>query len=87
MIEDKLCFTAIEFVDDDNVRGYFYWYLCKFEDVAVDDKVIAPLGRHNNLQEGVVRQVKFTDEENAPYPLHSIKYITKVLKNERNKNV
>lgn len=82
-----MCFVAVEFVDDDNVRGYFYWYLCEFEGVATGDKVIAPLGRHNNLQEGVIRQVKFADECEAPFPLHSIKYIRKVLNDERRKNV
>lgn len=77
-----MCFTAVEFVDDVNVIGYYYWYLCEFTSVAAGDKVIAPLGRHNNLQEGIVRQVRFADEDNSPYPLHSIKRIKKVLKRE-----
>lgn len=83
-MNDGICFVAVEFVDDDNVKGYFYWYICEFAGVAVDDKVVAPLGRHNNLQVGVVRKIKFADEENAPFPMHSIKYIRKVIKIERN---
>lgn len=75
-----MCFTQVEFVDDPNVVGYGYWYLCEIPGVMVGDKVIAPLGRHNNLQEGIVRKVIFEDEFNAPYPLHSIKYIRKVNK-------
>ena len=80
MTEDKICFVAVEFVDDLNVKGYFYWYLCEITGVAVNDKVIAPLGRHNNVQEGVVRRVLYTEEYNAPYPMHSIKAIRKVIK-------
>ena len=79
-----MCFTAVEFVDDPNVVGYGYWYVCEIPGVKVDDKVIAPLGRHNNLQEGIVRRVIFEYDYNAPYPMHSIKYIRKVI---RAKNV
>ena len=86
-MNEKRCFTAVEFVDDENVRGYFYWYLCGIDGVEEGDKVVAPLGRHNNLQEGVVRKIKFSDEDNAPYPMHSIKSIKKVIKDKRNKNV
>ena len=80
MINKKMCFVAVEFVDDPNVVGYYYWYLCEIEGVAVNNKVIAPLGRHNNLQEGVVRKVIFEYEYNAPFPMHSIKYIRKIKK-------
>ncbi len=80
MTEDKLCFVAVEFVDDPNVVGYNYWYLCPFTGVAESDRVTAPLGRHNNLQEGVVRRVLFADEYTAPYPIYLIKSVVKVLK-------
>lgn len=82
-MKENMCFVAVEFVDDDNVRGYFYWYLCELSGVAEGVKVVAPLGRHNNLQEGIVRKIKFTDENNAPFPLHSIKYIRKIIKEEK----
>ena len=81
-MKEVKCFTAVEFIDDDNVRGYFYWYLCEIEGVKEGDKVVAPLGRHNNLQEGVVRRIRFTDEDNAPYPMYGIKSIRKVIKQE-----
>ena len=84
MTEDKLCFVAVEFVDDDNVRGYTYWYLCKFSEVKVGDKVIAPLGRHNGLQEGIVRKVVFAFEENSPYPMYGIKSIRKLVGKRNN---
>ena len=80
MENEKLCFVTVDFVDDPNVAGYGYWYICEIDGVAVDDKVIAPLGSHNNLQEGIVRKVIFEDELNAPYTTHSIKYIRKVIK-------
>ena len=80
MESEKICFVTVDFVDDPNVAGYGYWYVCEIEGVAVGDKVIAPLGRHNNLQEGIVRKIIFEDEFNAPYPMHSIKYIRKVVK-------
>lgn len=79
MNEEELCFVAVEFVEDDNVRGFVYWYLCEFPEVKPGDYVIAPLGRHNNLQKGLVRRVKFDTEENSPYPMYGIKAIRKLL--------
>lgn len=76
---EKMCFVAVEFVDDPNVVGYTYWYLCKFVQVKEGDKVVAPLGRHDRRQEGVVRKVLFTEEDNAPFPLHYIKNVDKVI--------
>lgn len=80
MEKEELCFTSVEFPDDPNVVGYYYWYVCETEGVAVGDRVVAPLGRHNNLQEGVVRRILFADEFNSPYPMYGIKYIKKVIK-------
>ena len=80
MENEKLCFVTVDFVDDPNVAGYGYWYICEIAGVAVGDKVVAPLGRHNNLQEGIVRGIMFEVEENAPYPMYGIKYIRKVIK-------
>ncbi len=75
-------FVAVEFVDDINVVGYTYWYLCPTQTATVGCQVVAPLGRHNNLQQGVVRKVIYADEFDAPYPLWGIKSIKKVLTNE-----
>ena len=74
-----LCFVAVEFPGDPNVVGLTYWYLSPFGGVNVGDGVVAPLGRHNGLQEGVVRAVRFAKEENAPYPVKLIKSIKKIL--------
>ncbi|MDE7439051.1 MAG: hypothetical protein K2N23_00870 [Clostridia bacterium] len=80
MENEKKCFVAVDFVDDPNVAGYGYWYICEIAGVTVGDKVIAPLGKHNNLQEGIVRRIMFEIEENSPYPMYGIKYIRKVIK-------
>ncbi len=74
-----MCFVAVEFPDDVNVKGYYFWYLCTFDGAEEGDKVIAPLGRHNHVQEGVIRAVRYAKEEDAPYPMHSIKAI-RILK-------
>lgn len=74
-MKDKYCFVAVEFVDDPNVVGNCYWYLCDFLTVNVGNIVSAPLGRHNNLQEGVVREVVFRTAENSPFPFRYIKRI------------
>ena len=76
---EKAWFAAVEFVDDPNVVGFTYWYLCPFEEVKEGDKVIAPLGRHNNVQQGVVRRVLFAEEQNAPFPMTYIKKIKKLI--------
>lgn len=46
--------------------------------------MIAPLGRHDRVQEGVIRLVRYAEEENAPYPFHSIKKIRILNKAESN---
>lgn len=74
-----MCFAAVEFPDDPNVAGQYYWYLCELEGVKAGAAVTAPLGRHNRLQRGVVRRVKFADEFDAPYPLWGIKKIREIL--------
>ncbi len=81
-MNELMCFTHIEFADDPNVVGRLYWYSCPFEDVEEGDEVIAPLGRHNNLQKGVVREVLRTESYNAPFPLYMIKYVKEVLKKD-----
>ncbi len=45
MLNEKMCFVTVEFVDDENVKGYYFWYVCEIIGVEVGDKVIAPLGR------------------------------------------
>ncbi|MCD8372840.1 MAG: hypothetical protein LUD27_06030 [Clostridia bacterium] len=77
------CFTAVEFPDDPNVAGICYWYACPFEDAEVGDNVIAPLGRHNNTQKGVIREVRWTDEFDAPFPMYMIKYVRQLIKEQK----
>lgn len=84
-MNNLLCFVSVEFPDDPNVAGWTYWYLCEYDGAEEGDKVTAPLGRHNRLQEGVIRSVKYTEEENAPYPMHSIKKIQVIKKQSINK--
>ncbi len=81
---DKLCFVAVEFPDDPNVVGLTYWYLCDYAGAEEGCGVIAPLGRHNNCQKGVVRRVLYATEQNAPYPVRLIKRIKEM---QENKNV
>lgn len=75
-----MCFVKVDFIDDPNVAGYGFWYWSKFKDAKTEDWVVAPLGRHNNLQEGVIVDVRFDTEENAPYPFDRIKRIKKLKK-------
>jgi hypothetical protein len=79
-IYELMCFVAVEFPDDPNVVGLLYWYLCQFDGPQIGDKVIAPLGRHNHTQQGIIRRVLITQDYNAPYPLYGIKNIRKLIK-------
>ncbi|MCH5142698.1 MAG: hypothetical protein J1G07_03170 [Clostridiales bacterium] len=81
-MEDLLCYVAVEFPDDPNVVGWCYWYICDDYGVKVGDKVVAPLGRHNNVQTGVIRHMSLCDEEHTPYPLHLTKRVRRVIKGE-----
>lgn len=75
----KFCFTAVEFPRDPKVSGNKYWYICPFVGVKEGDKVCAPLGRRNGEQSGVVREVVYTDEEHAPYPVNAVKSVIKLI--------
>lgn len=86
-MNELACFVAVEFVDDPNVRGLTYWYLCDFNGAAENDFAVAPLGKHNNLQRGVIRRVLYAKAEDAPYPLNYIKSIRKLIKPKEDNNV
>mgnify|MGYP001850776089 FL=1 len=79
-MNDYICFAAIEFTDDPNVAGHTYWYACDLEGIERGDEVLAPLGRHNRLQKGTVRQVRMSKDYEAPYPVYLIKYIKDIVK-------
>lgn len=81
-MSEKHCFVAVEFVDDPNVVGYCYWYFCDFPTIKAGDIVVAPLGKHNNTQEGVVRSVIFETKENSPFPFEYIKRIRSFRQNK-----
>ena len=70
MDKNLIRFAALDFVDDDKVRGYHYWYICEF-DAEKGDKAVAPLGRHNNLQTGIVKEIRYADEFEAPFPVQN----------------
>ncbi len=80
LMSNLCCFVAVEFPDDQNVKGYNFWYYCPIEGAEEGDRVLAPLGRHDRVQEGVIRLVRYAEEENAPYPMHSIKRIRSLKK-------
>lgn len=77
---ETLCFVAVEFPNDPNVAGLTYWYLCPFAGAEEGDGVVAPLGRHNNCQIGVIRVVSYRPEYEAPFPIHLIKSIKRLVK-------
>lgn len=82
-MNDIMCFVWVEFPDDPNVAGMKYWYVCDIDGAEVGDRVIAPLGRHNRTQEGVIREVRITEDYNAPFPLYLIKSIRKLIKKSK----
>lgn len=77
---ETLCFVAVEFPNDPNVAGLTYWYLCPFAGAEEGDEVVAPLGRHNNCQTGVIRVLSYRPEYEAPFPIHLIKSIKRLVK-------
>lgn len=81
-MERKMLFVALEYPDDINVAGRLFWYGCRDGSVTVGDSVSAPLGRHDRLQTAIVRKTVWATEEDAPYPLHLIKYVKCKLKKE-----
>lgn len=86
-MEDLICFTAVEFVDDPNVVGYHFWYLCGLDGAAEGDEVVCPLGRHNREQTGIIRKVLYETEERAPFPLHLIKRVRRFANKKEGKSI
>lgn len=83
IMKELMLFTAVEFVDDPNVIGNYYWYLCEFNNACVGDYVIAPLGSHNREQQGIIRRTMRADEYNSPFPFAYIKKIRRLINNQR----
>lgn len=77
-----LCFVAVNFVNDPLVAGYSFWYWCEFREAEVGDHVIAPLGKHNRPQEGVIVDVVFKTEDKAPFPFERIKRVLELKENQ-----
>jgi len=75
MEEELLCFVAVQFTEDEKVSQNLYWYLSPLKDLAVGERVTAPLGRHNRCQSGVVRRILFAPESRSPYPMYGIKSV------------
>ncbi len=67
-------FVALEFVDDPNIAGRLYWYLCDIP-AALGGRFLAPVGRHDRLQVGTVRRIMQADDDYAPYPISTIKKV------------
>ena len=78
-----MCFVAVNFINDPIVAGYPFWYYCEFTDAEVGDHIVAPLGRHNRLQEGVIMEVRFATEDRAPFPFERIKRIQELKKESK----
>ena len=74
-------FVAVQFPEDPKVSDKIYWYLCEIE-VEEGDFVLAPLGSHNRLQRGVVKEMKNCKEEDAPFPVPFIKRVIMKTENE-----
>lgn len=79
-MQQLYCFAAVEFPDDPNVAGLMYWYLCDGITPQAGDVAVAPLGKHNRLQTGVVRKVMFADEFEAPFPMYAIKRVKSITR-------
>lgn len=82
-MEELLYFVAIEFVDDPNVVGNVYWYHCDDKTAAVGDRIVAPLGRHNREQIGIIRTVLFATREKSPFPFIYIKKSGNVIREQK----
>ncbi|MCH5147384.1 MAG: hypothetical protein J1F61_05220 [Clostridiales bacterium] len=82
-MERLLCFVRVDFIDDPNVSGYGFWYWSEFREAEVGDWIVAPIGKHNKLQEGIITAVTFRTEDNAPYPFEFIKKIKELKKTNR----
>ena len=72
-------FVSVEFSNDPNVAGRVYWYVCDIPSVKVGCNVLAPLGSHNHLQQGVVRSVEKALPPAAPIPPQLLKRIIRNL--------
>lgn len=77
---------TVNFTKDPIVAGYPFWYWCEFRDAKIGDRVIAPLGRHNRPQEGIILDVVFRPEDKAPFPFDRIKRILELKESQSVQN-
>lgn len=70
----KRTFAALRFIEDGNIAGNVYWYLCAIP-VKAGEQVLAPVGAHNRLQCARVERVLVTEEKDAPYDLRLVKSV------------
>lgn len=70
----KRTFTALRFIEDENISDRTYWYECGFA-VEAGALVLAPVGTHDRLQCARVERVTEADEKNAPYDVRLIKRV------------
>lgn len=73
----KRLYCALRFFRDDNLSDRLYWYLCD-DPLKEGDKVLAPVGIHDRLQEGIVERLSEAEDERAPYDLKLIKRVEAV---------
>lgn len=73
-------FVCVNFVYDPKLPYFPFWYLCNFADAKVGDWIVAPLGNHNRLQNGIIIETRYATAENAPYPMDRIKRIQELKK-------
>lgn len=80
-MDELFYFVAVNFVYDPKLPHFKFWYLCSFEEAKVGDWIVAPLGHHDRLQDGIIVETRYATAEDAPYPMYGIKRI-KTLKKE-----
>ena len=70
----KRDFAALRFTADSNLSDRVYWYLTEFA-LSQGERVLAPVGVHDRLQEARVEKTLSAEERDAPYDLRLIKKV------------
>ena len=71
---DEYIFCSVVFSEG----GKSYYYLSNYEDIRCGDYVTVPVGKKNDASIGRVVKIEVFKSNNAPIPVHSLKYIIEV---------
>ncbi|MGN0822528.1 MAG: hypothetical protein ACI4NG_02015, partial [Candidatus Gallimonas sp.] len=73
-------FAKVRFLNDPVYGDRPYWYLCPFPSAEAGSRVLAPVGRREEMREGVIERIeRGVSEQCAPVPMNRVREIAALV--------